>query len=211
MFERETSLDGIAVLGHQLNPTRSVSMIKSQKLGITAESAINAAAAGILYNAGFVKELVLPTGPTLGADYISEAELIDNELTRYFVPSSARILRPFSKDTAGDARVSIETFNERGHKKVGVLSIEKHAEHAADLFKYYGLTIPKKYILPSEKIVYLHMRESDPRKAEEFIRDFRYFSVLSGIDLREFVRGILLSTIDPGGKLLGEITKKTRG
>lgn len=46
--------------------------------------------------------------------------------------------------------------------------------------------------------------------ANNFAKDYKDYTFFSGIDLREFIRSIMLSTVDPGGQLLHQITKITR-
>jgi hypothetical protein len=205
-------LDTVFALGNSTTPTCGKKQIEKSTYHLNPASEIVAKAAGYLYTTGATKFITFSTGHTCGHDLPAEAEAMDAYLEEKFprIPKEARKLETKSFDSAGNAVECIKIAKENNFKNIGLLSFGNHAKNASKLFEYYGLSIPKENVFVAEKIVFSAHLSKSADEAYKFMRDCSDYYYLNWIDVREFVRSILLATIDPDGMLLRQITKRTR-
>jgi uncharacterized SAM-binding protein YcdF (DUF218 family) len=181
---------------------------------LTRGSELVAEASRLLYLNGVARNIVYSTGHTSGPNISSEAEAMHAYVQNRYghvIPKNSAILEENSLDTATNATECIQIAKKHGIKKVAILSTAGHEFAAQKLFAYYGMPIPDNLIFTAEKILHGYLYKKSPQMANNFARDYKDYTFFSGIDLREFIRSIMLSTIDPGGRLLNQITKRTRG
>lgn len=204
----------VFALGNNISFVHTPKYILETDGHLSLGSKVVAEAAGQLYIKGVTRNIIYSTGHTSGKDALSEAQAMDIYTQKVFgntIPGDVRILETASFDTATNAIECIQIAKEHGFKKVAILSTAGHEFAAQKLFAYYGLSIPNSLVFTAEKIFHGYLYKKSPQMANNFAKDYKDYTFFSGIDLREFIRSIMLSTIDPGGRLLHQITKRTRG
>lgn len=206
-------VEALIALGHNMPLIGGKAEIRNGPEHVSFESIAIALAAGYLYEAKFTPLIIFSTGKTAGRDFPSEAQAMRDYLLAKFphIPADSTMLEEKSKNTKENAIECANITQRYGFKRLALMSIGVHVKNAARLFERHGLPINKNRILAAETVVYSHLALQSPQQADPFISDFRLKVLLRGNSLREFIRSILLSTIDKDGNLLSIIANKTRG
>lgn len=192
----------IVTLGKNIGVRHTPAEIRTKHDHLSPESKINAFAAGLSWQEGTT--IIFSTGQTAGASIPSEAQLMKGYLKRVFpnIPDSDIILEEKSIDTAGNAEEVSKILKAKGVEDVTLLSTGFHVGNAKILFERYGVKV--RNVIVSEKVMKEHSRHPDR------VRTYFNSDIIKKERKKELVRRILLSTIDPKGKILRWFTSRSR-
>ncbi len=135
----------LIVLGRNFLPGINRETLANQRFTLSAQSRINALAAGLLYRAGLTEMMILSSGQTAGSNLPSEAAAMKLHMLRIFqsIPSEAIKLEETSIDTEGNAREvkKIVAQQHPKHASFGLLTDTSHLQRAVPLFNRIGLPV----------------------------------------------------------------------
>jgi len=192
----------IVALGKNIGVRYTPAGIRTKPDHLSPESKINTYATGLSWKEG--DAIIFSTGQTAGGGIPSEARLMKGYLKRVFpkIPDSDIVLEEKSIDTAGNAEEVGKILKTKGVENVTLLSTGFHVGNATILFERYGLKV--RDVIISEKVMEEHSRH--PKR----VRTYFNSDVIKKERKKEFLRRVLLSTIDRKGKILRWLTSKSR-
>ncbi|HWC57929.1 MAG TPA: YdcF family protein [Candidatus Paceibacterota bacterium] len=172
---------------------------------LTPESRISATAAGLLFENEEFSSIIFTGGKTLGNQYASEAECMEDYLLENFtsILPSRVFVEPESIDTLGNINEMLHQGFIRFHKPVDVLSTAQHIWRAKRMFRSIAGIDAK--MIASQKVIQKYGSPEDNMILDEYEESsgFVYAAI------KEFIlNGIVL--VDPKGKLLRHVTRLTR-
>lgn len=203
--EISRNFDCIIVLGKNIGIDSTRERIAQDNFNLSTDSRISALAAGMLYKPG--TKLIFSTGKTAGQDIPSEAEAMKNYMIRKFpdIPEEDCILEENSIDTAGNAEQVASVVGSYGMKRFRLVTVGYHLRNSLKLFERYGISISEgiasEQVIKSRSSHHSHYVDERWSKSKRVKKERR----------KETIRSVLLSTIDPRGKTLRQLTQRQRG
>jgi len=208
MVNPGNSQELLIVHGKNLGVGSSAEDIRRDRFSLSRESRFNALAAGQLWHPGqdilFSSGVTVPGLPSEAAAMRHYMDMIGDLHQEARVPDDNILLQETSIDTASDAQEIAKILAGRKYGRVILLSTGYHVANAAFLCEQYGVRIDN--TVASEDIIRgrsaMHARLVERWRASGRIKkEYK----------KELVRSVLLHTIDPKGKLIKQITQRTRG
>lgn len=194
-------LDVLIVHGKNFGVDYTADRLRKDNFNLSTDSRISTTAAGMLYRPGL--KLILSTGVTVKG-IPSEAEAMKRYLQRKFnVSDEDIILEEKSIDTAGNAEEVAKILRQKNFRNVGLLTVGYHKDNAVKLFNNFGVQIKKAFA--SEDI----LKERSTHH-KYFVARWDVSNRVKKERGRENKRKWLLR-VDPKGKLLRQVTSRTRG
>lgn len=181
---------------------KGLEVLQDGKVKLRIETAINVLAAYVLYKKGIGNKIIFSGGFTKGKDKASEAKAMFDYLRSY--DSSFKqedvILEEVSIDTAGNA-FEVGKLLDR-NSNVILLTTSYHLIRSRRIFRNFAVKVSGFYA--SEKV----LKQESP-KFDSVLREYSLKRKLWEI-LWESGCLALVSTIDPKGRLLRQITSRRR-
>jgi uncharacterized SAM-binding protein YcdF (DUF218 family) len=209
-------LDALIVLGHNIGAGWKGERIRQNPDNLSGHSKLSTLAAAIAFKERLTDKIIFSSGHTSGIETRSEAEAMRDFLKIRFpeIPDGAIILESNSIDTAGNAEESKKIVDQNQFKNIGLMSTRDHLNNSIILFKRYGLRVKKENCFASEELVAKYMEKINtpekPKDPKSFLEGYRKSPQVKGDRKKELIRSILLRTIDPKGKILRQVSKRTR-
>jgi uncharacterized SAM-binding protein YcdF (DUF218 family) len=197
--------DLLIVLGKNIGVRSSPEDIRNHPDHLSNESRMSVVAAGLLYEPGI--QLLFSGGHTAGEDVPTEAEAMRDFLFTHFpdIPEEAVLLENNSIDTASNAEEVISMLTRPGSKHyqhINLLTVGYHLPGAQKIFDNFG--VPIEQGVASETVISKLSADQ-----EAFVEQWSHSRKVKLEKAKEAFRGLLL-TVDPDGKMLRQITQKSR-
>lgn len=198
-----TPPDLLIVLGKNIGVDSTVADIQANQWHLSVESRLNVLAVGELYQPGM--HILFSGGKTAGKDTPAEAEAMRSYFQRFSpeVPEEAVLTEEVSIDTASNADEVSKQLVGASYKHIALLSVSYHVQNAATLFKRYGVDIETTFA--SDEVI----KNRSPHH-EAYAVAWSSLGRVRSERKKEAGRKVLLNTVDRKGKLLQEITKRSR-
>jgi uncharacterized SAM-binding protein YcdF (DUF218 family) len=198
-----STVDLLIVLGKNIGIGSTAADIKRSKWHLSVESRLNVLAAGALYQSGM--HILFSGGKTVGNNVPSEAKAMYDYFRHHFpeVPDSDLFLEEQSIDTASNAERVQGIIHNAGYMHISLLTVGYHVANAATLFRRYGVAV--EIALASEEIM-----KNRSIYYQKYITNWSNLKRIKYEIKKEWVRKVLLHTIDPRGKLLRQVAKISR-
>jgi uncharacterized SAM-binding protein YcdF (DUF218 family) len=204
----KAELDAVVALGKNWDFS-----IEGKRIYLSLESKLTALAAAELYVRKKVKKIIYSGGETAGLGingkpFPSEAEEMKKFIRIFFkkdeIPDKEIILEEKSIDTAGNAEEVGKIIKAKKFENIGLLTVGFHLPRAKEIFKNHKVSITEYFsseeVLKNKNLYY-----------DNLINDYYWSTKYLTEIVKEAVGLGLVYTIDPKGKILREITSRTRG
>ena len=201
------SPDLLIVLGKNIGVGSTPEDIRRDPEHLSTESRLGVMAAGVLYDQHYWDmDILFSSGRTAGPDVPSEAGAMrDALLLRHpEIPADQVLVEDKSRDTATNAIEVAKMLKTRPYELISLMSVSYHVANAAKLFRRRGIHINRTF---SSDVVLAKVDED----AAGFVRDWSAFDRIKKERRNEFMRKVMLSTVDPKGMLLSQVTARSRG
>lgn len=204
-------LDIVVALGQNWNRpllTQLRRHYSHESLELSAASKLDAVAAAELYVAGQTREILFSSGYTAGEHQPSEAQAMKAYVMRLFpdIPESALLTEDISIDTAQNAQEVRRILDQRGEKRVGLLTIGRHMRRAKRHFALAGVAVAKTLVADNLPI--------DDPLYQSHVRAYRRSSQYTTRAVTEPIANLTVAAEEllqlKPGSILGTITKHTR-
>jgi uncharacterized SAM-binding protein YcdF (DUF218 family) len=207
--------DALVVLGKNWRAYPPTNDSGEFKLRLSIESKMSALAAGEMFRAGLINEIIFSSGKTAGRNYPSEAMAMKDFMLSKFpdIPDVAIVLEETSIDTPQNAEEVAKIINADPRlKKIALMTIKSHMLRSVRLFKEFGMDVKQ---FPSED----QLKKRDGKANEktgmhsQHYRSFLRAYSKSGRAFKERAVEFILRNllyIDSKGKIPRILTKKLR-